>query len=134
MLQGSNGKICQLTKTLLCDSVRYEYETQDYLFRQALLPHIDAYYKHAAEMGIMDDNDDVECEKFGLVYYECGYWRRAEELYSKGLEMRKKKFGTGHASILTSMGNLASTFSNQGRWKEAEELDVQVMDTSKRVQ
>jgi len=28
--------------------------------------------------------------------------------------------------------NLASTFRNQGRWKEAEELDVQVMGTFKR--
>jgi tetratricopeptide (TPR) repeat protein len=31
------------------------------------------------------------------------------------------------------MANLASTYSNQGRWKEAEELEVQVMETRKRV-
>ena len=31
------------------------------------------------------------------------------------------------------MANLASTYRNQGRWKEAEELEVQVMETSKRV-
>ena len=31
------------------------------------------------------------------------------------------------------MANLASTYSNQGRWKEAEELEVQVMETFKRV-
>jgi hypothetical protein len=31
------------------------------------------------------------------------------------------------------MGNLASTYRNQGRWKEAEELEVQVMETRKRV-
>ncbi|OCK99026.1 uncharacterized protein K441DRAFT_541722, partial [Cenococcum geophilum 1.58] len=29
--------------------------------------------------------------------------------------------------------NLASTYKNQGRWKEAEELFVQVKDTSLRV-
>ena len=29
--------------------------------------------------------------------------------------------------------NLASTYRDQGRWKEAEELFVQVMETSKRV-
>jgi Tetratricopeptide repeat len=34
---------------------------------------------------------------------------------------------------LTSMGNLASTYRNQGRWKEAEALGVQVMETSLRV-
>ena len=41
--------------------------------------------------------------------------------------------GQEHPSTLTSMANLASTYRNQGRWKEAEELDVQVMETRKRV-
>jgi hypothetical protein len=31
------------------------------------------------------------------------------------------------------MGNLASTYRNQGRWKEAEVLDVLMMETTKRV-
>ena len=31
------------------------------------------------------------------------------------------------------MANLASTYRNQRRWKEAEELEVRVMDTMKRV-
>jgi hypothetical protein len=31
------------------------------------------------------------------------------------------------------MANLASTYRNQGRWKEAEELEVQVMETRKTV-
>lgn len=31
------------------------------------------------------------------------------------------------------MANLASTYKNQGRWKEAESLKVQVMETSLRV-
>jgi Tetratricopeptide repeat len=38
-----------------------------------------------------------------------------------------------HPDTLTSMANLASTYRNQGRWKEAEELEVQLMKTSKRV-
>jgi hypothetical protein len=31
------------------------------------------------------------------------------------------------------MANLARTYADQGRWKEAEELEVQVVETSKRV-
>jgi hypothetical protein len=31
------------------------------------------------------------------------------------------------------MANLASTFWNQGRWKEAKELEVQVMETRKKI-
>jgi len=38
--------------------------------------------------------------------------------------------GEEHSDSLTSMANLASTFWNQGQWKEAEELEVQVMETS----
>ena len=38
-----------------------------------------------------------------------------------------------HSDTLTSMANLASTYSNQGRWKEAEELEVGVLETTKRV-
>ena len=39
--------------------------------------------------------------------------------------------GEEHPDTLTSMANLASTYRNQGRWKEAEKLEVQVMETRK---
>jgi hypothetical protein len=38
-----------------------------------------------------------------------------------------------HPSTLTSMGNLASTYRNQGRRKKAKVLEAQVMETSSRV-
>ena len=38
-----------------------------------------------------------------------------------------------HPDTLTSIANLASTYRNQGRWKEAEALAIQVMETRKRV-
>ena len=31
------------------------------------------------------------------------------------------------------MGNLASTYSDQGRWNEAEQLEVQVMNMRKKL-
>ena len=49
------------------------------------------------------------------------------------METSKRVLGEEHPDTLTSMANLASTFWNQGRWKEAEELEVQVMETFKRV-
>ena len=49
------------------------------------------------------------------------------------METRKRVLGAEHPSTLTSMTNLASTYWNQGRWTEAEELQVQVMETIKRV-
>ena len=41
--------------------------------------------------------------------------------------------GVEHPSPLTSMANLASTFWNQGRWKEAEELQAKELDICSRV-
>ena len=41
--------------------------------------------------------------------------------------------GLEHADTLNSMTNLASKFWNQGRLKEAKELEVRVMETRKRV-
>jgi hypothetical protein len=55
--------------------------------------------------------------------------RRAEKSFFQGMETFKRVLGEEHPSTLTSMANLASTYRNQGRWKEAEELEVQVMET-----
>ena len=49
------------------------------------------------------------------------------------METSKRVLVEEHPDTLASMNNLASTYGNQGRWKEAEELEVQVMETSLRV-
>jgi len=38
-----------------------------------------------------------------------------------------------YKDVLNSMAMVASTYSNQGRWKEDEDLEVRVMETSSRV-
>jgi hypothetical protein len=49
------------------------------------------------------------------------------------MTLLKTKLGAGHPEPLICMANLASTYWNQGRWDEAEELFVRVMETSLRV-
>ena len=49
------------------------------------------------------------------------------------METRKRVLGQEHPDTLTSMANLASTYCDQERWKEAEELQVQVMETGNKV-
>ena len=49
------------------------------------------------------------------------------------MDMRKKLLGAEHPDTLISMANLAITYRDQGRWNEAEKLQVQVMDTSKKL-
>jgi Tetratricopeptide repeat len=47
--------------------------------------------------------------------------------------MRKRVLGQEHLDMLTSIANLALTYRNQGQWKEAEELEVQVIEIRKMV-
>jgi hypothetical protein len=49
------------------------------------------------------------------------------------METRSRVLGQEHPDTLTSIANLASTYMNQGQWKQAEELNVQVTETRKRV-
>jgi hypothetical protein len=49
------------------------------------------------------------------------------------MEIRKRVLREEHPDMLTSMANLVLTYRDQGWWKEAEELFVQVMATRKRV-
>jgi hypothetical protein len=49
------------------------------------------------------------------------------------MQTRKRVLGDEHPDTLTSMENLAVTYESQGRWKEAEELQVQEMQVAKRV-
>ena len=41
--------------------------------------------------------------------------------------------GVEHPDTLSSIANLAMTYCKQGRWKEGEELQLRVVETSKRV-
>jgi hypothetical protein len=45
--------------------------------------------------------------------------------------MRKKLLGAEHPHTLLSMANLATTYSDKGKWNEAEQLEVQVLDIRK---
>src|SRR5271154_3009543 len=49
------------------------------------------------------------------------------------MDIRKKLFGEEHPDTLSSMENLASTYRNQQRLNDAEQLEVQVMDIRKKM-
>jgi Tetratricopeptide repeat len=48
------------------------------------------------------------------------------------VETFKRVLVAERPSTLSSMANLELTFWNQGRWKDAEELEVQAMEAFKR--
>ncbi|KAL7933159.1 hypothetical protein V8C35DRAFT_305086 [Trichoderma chlorosporum] len=56
-----------------------------------------------------------------------------ESIEAMYVQRKKEALGVDHPLKLTSMANLASTYIDQGRWKEAEDLGVQVMEMGKSV-
>ncbi|WAO90144.1 Hypothetical protein NCS54_00755600 [Fusarium falciforme] len=99
---------------------------------QLLLPHIESVLE--------EKPPDEDLQNWARLLTNCAWYKwtignytAAEKLGGKAVEIRTKVLGEEHPDTLTSMANLASTFSNQGRWKEAEELEVGVMETTKRV-
>lgn len=49
------------------------------------------------------------------------------------MEVRKRVLGEEHPDMLTSIANSALTYREQGRWKKAEELEMQMIETGRRV-
>ncbi|CAG8393850.1 unnamed protein product [Penicillium salamii] len=47
------------------------------------------------------------------------------------IKTHKTKLGEEHPSTLVSLANLTSTYRNQGRWEEAEQIDMHMIMTSK---
>jgi hypothetical protein len=89
-----------------------------------LLPHALHVLSHSQN----DDNKERLdlAWKCGMALYSDGRYNVAEELGVQVMETTKRVLGDEHPDTLTGMGNLASTYMNQGRWREAEELNVQV--------
>ena len=66
--------------------------------------------------------------KFAVLLQHSLKLSHLEDLAEDKITRILAEIGEEHPT-LTSMANLTSTYRNQGRWKEVEELEVQVMET-----
>ncbi|KAJ5819454.1 hypothetical protein N7474_005045 [Penicillium riverlandense] len=112
-------------------------------------------------LGVTDGEALDSTAMLATAYRLGGLWEEAEKLEVQVMETRKMKLGQDHPDTLTSIANLASTYSsraetrktrlgeddhpdtlssianlaatfwNQARWEEAEQLFVQVVETHK---
>ncbi|KAH8727406.1 kinesin light chain 3 [Phaeosphaeriaceae sp. PMI808] len=97
-----------------------------------LLPHV----QYALSHSLTDDDDKERLKlawKCAMSLHSDGRYKEAEELEVQVMQTWKRVLGDEHPDTLTSMANLASTYSKQGRSREAEGLQVQVMQKRRRV-
>ncbi|HET8947495.1 MAG TPA: serine/threonine-protein kinase, partial [Candidatus Polarisedimenticolia bacterium] len=72
-------------------------------------------------------------EIIGEVYVNLGLDARAEPLFRKAVQIRKRDLGSGHVDTLDSMRHLTNAVSGQFRFAEAEKLNAEALDISTRV-
>jgi tetratricopeptide (TPR) repeat protein len=72
-------------------------------------------------------------QKVSRCLYRDGRYNEAEMLLDNTMSIQQRKDGDINPDTLASMDILASIYSKQGRWKEAEELEVQIIKTQKQV-
>jgi Tetratricopeptide repeat len=61
------------------------------------------------------------------------YYREAERMCERSVEALREVLGGDDVEASYSSGILALTHRNQGRWMEAEKMEVQMTETSPRV-
>ncbi|KAJ5627172.1 hypothetical protein N7528_004599 [Penicillium herquei] len=62
---------------------------------------------------------------------ECGSISVAEDMAAMSSKQRIKMYGADHEEALDSTAMLAEVYELEGRWEEAEQLNVQVLETRK---
>ncbi|KAJ5709206.1 hypothetical protein N7493_010540 [Penicillium malachiteum] len=76
-------------------------------------------------LGVEHPSTLISMVNLAATYREQGRWDEAEALGVQVVETRNTVLGVEHPSTLVSMANLAITYCHQGRWKNAEGLGVQ---------
>ncbi|KAF2811289.1 TPR-like protein [Mytilinidion resinicola] len=144
---GDNEVSTLAALNLLGDVLRYQG-----LYAKAEKLHRRTFESRKAILGDEHPDTLISMGNLAATYGKQGRLKEAEELEVQVLETKKRVLGDEHPKTLTSMcnlaatvlgdehpetlasmGNLASTYWSQQRWKEAKELEVQVMEALKRV-
>ena len=68
----------------------------------------------SSSLGTSMAYNDERYTNYRLSFSEAGYWKGAEHMEVPVTETRNQVFGEEHPDMLRSMGNLASTYRNQG--------------------
>jgi hypothetical protein len=128
-LQGE-GTLLEWSQTAIerLDEVFPSDEHQNRTQWRALLPHA----AYALRVGVINPEDGHILDltlKYAKSLHSDGRYREAEKPFQELFKARGGLHGEEDPDeeTLTCMAWLASTYRNQGRWKEAEELEARVM-------
>ncbi|MCJ1347669.1 hypothetical protein MMC31_005897 [Peltigera leucophlebia] len=110
-------------KNILSHIIALEKSYKEFFISQPYIP---------STQKIFDEYTTSQCW-FARFLSSTGSYHLAAVITQRLNAQNEKVLGLEHPSTLTSMADLASIYRNQGRLKDAEELETQVMETRKRV-
>lgn len=114
---------------IIASSFPIDMETSGAMFRRQLLPHIDAcisFMESAYTTLPISLEQASNMEKFGLVYAENGFWRRAKALQQKVATYRKAHLGAAHTATTFAQRALATTYWNLFEIQSCLEVQTQI--------
>ncbi|RGP69012.1 kinesin light chain 3 [Fusarium sporotrichioides] len=127
---GDPAKWNRLFMKLAADHFPF-FEFEMWAVCQSLLPHVEPLFERKPREETITANWAKVLTNVSSYMRGIGEYSRAEKLEVEVMETRKAKLGADHPDTLTSMNNLALTYSYQGRWEEAETIQVEVLETHK---
>ncbi|KAK9856554.1 hypothetical protein MYU51_000259 [Penicillium brevicompactum] len=122
---------CQAAATVLTQSIFFKppdaYTNQDQYLKRQIYPHVENLAPRAS-FGRLQAS---EAAKFSLVYLECGYWSKAEELQLQVKDFVFAQMGPESEPGIAIALLLSNVYAIQTRVNEARELQCEVLGYAK---
>ena len=99
-----------------------ERATNDWIFEQRVMLHIDAVATHMdrfLEVGNVGAQDEALTISFGNVYTKHGRYDKALRYYKRALAGKEKCLGVDHPDTLATVNDMALVFQAQGQYDKA---------------
>ena len=105
----------EMGSIILACAISWRSSSYDYALRRLIFPHIKANELYEDQMRLDKKYYDDKYNNFELVMSENGDWKNAEEMQIQVMDMRKRFLSAEDSDTLSSMGNLARTYSDLGK-------------------
>ena len=131
MTSKERKELCLMAYILLACSLHGDFHRQPYSFRRSLVIHVKANIQHNGRLKqeVVNGYFHDASETFVWTLREQGYFKEAEDLAIKVVDVRRKILGKSHQSTIRAVEYLSGIYRDLGKYAEAEKLQKQCLNT-----
>ncbi|KAI9855255.1 MAG: hypothetical protein M1813_000488 [Trichoglossum hirsutum] len=108
--------------------------------KQELLLHMGACERNIEELlnsehgfRLGEGQLDSAGEWFANLYRSVGQYRKAQDLYERGIKDRERRLGLHHPSLLSGIAQLALVYQSQGNYEAAEDMSRRALEGNEKL-